>query len=107
MAYVDARTDCTLARLKVLLYRIQCRVFHDQYQIRRREHRRQDTVFKPVRQMLRFNSMHILALRAVRNRFHGIQLARNASPEELFSVTRLALARSNEPSTGSAQSSHA
>ena len=70
MAHVDPGTDCAFARLEVLLYGIQCRVLHDENQVWRREHRRQDTVLEPVRQMCRLNAMHIVALRAVRNRFH-------------------------------------
>src|SRR4029077_13135881 len=71
MPHVDARTHCALARLEVLLYGIQCRVFHDENQVRRREHRWQDTVLEPVRQICRLNAKHILALRTARNRFHG------------------------------------
>src|SRR5580700_6956582 len=51
MPHVDVRTDGALARLEVLLYGIQRRIFHDENQVRRREYRRQDTVFEPVRQM--------------------------------------------------------
>src|SRR5262249_32688312 len=72
VAHIDTRTDCTLAPFEILLYGIQGRVFHDENQVRRREHWRQGTVLEPVREMCRLNPKRILAPCAVRNRFHRI-----------------------------------
>src|ERR1700726_2756559 len=71
MPYVYACADGAFTRFQIVLYGIQRGIFHDQHQIRCREHRRQDAVLEAICKMARFDAKGIYAARAYRYLFHG------------------------------------
>ena len=94
MPYVDARADGALARFQILPDGVQCGIFHDQYQIRRCEHRRQNAVLEAAGKMMWFDAQRVGPARADRYLLHGIKFTDPGTTTARFlGVSRAACAK--------------
>src|SRR5277367_1772918 len=96
MVYLHPRADGAFADFQILLDGVQGGIFHDQHQIRCREHRRQDAVLETIGKMSRFDAQGIRSARAYRYVFH------DASSISVGPLTDSALGRTGAQSRRSA-----
>ena len=90
MPYVDARADGALARFQILPDGVQRRIFHDQHQIRRREHGRQDAVLEAAGKMVWLDAQSVRPARADRYLLHGVKFTGPCTTTARFLGKRVA-----------------